>query len=194
VQVAEEEGRVTHYQRLDRAAGMTHQFRFVHDMPRNESRSDVRVNCIEYWEVSPDKVQHFSWVTDFRVNKANVDKLMRGGRARWKIDNETCNTLKNQGDNFDHNDGHGAQHLSVVLAVLMMLAFLVDQTQQLCCALFRAVWEKLGSKRLLWERMRALFFGYALESMRQLLEALLYGLKKSAPQFHVDTSSSHMVW
>jgi hypothetical protein len=40
----------------------------------------------------------------------------------------------------------------------MMLAFLVDQTQQLCCALFRAVWAKLGSKRLLWERMRALFY------------------------------------
>src|SRR6266699_1193142 len=188
VQAAEEAGRVTSYDRHDRAAGVVHRFRFVNDMPLNESRSDVRVNFIEYWEVSPDKVQHFSWVTDFRVNKANVYKLMRGGRARWKIENETFNTLKNQGYNFDHNYGHGEQHLSVVLATLMMLAFLVDQTQQLCCALFRAVWEKLGSKRLLWERMRALFFGYALESMRQLLEALFYGLKKSAPQFHVDTS------
>ena len=188
VQAAEEAGRVTSYDRHDRAAGVVHRFRFVNDMPLNESRSDVRVNFIEYWEVSPDKVQHFSWVTDFRVNKANVYKLMRGGRARWKIENETFNTLKNQGYNFDHNYGHGEQNLSVGLAVLMMLAFLVDQTQQLCCALFRAVWEKLGSKRLLWERMRALFFGYALESMRQLLEALFYGLKKSAPQFHVDTS------
>jgi hypothetical protein len=42
----------------------------------------------------------------------------------------------------------------VVFATVMMLAFLVDQTQQLCCALFQAVWAKLGSKRLLWERMR----------------------------------------
>ena len=53
-------------------------------------------------------------------------------------------------------------------ATLMMLAFLVDQTQQLCCAFFRAVWAKLGSKRLLWERMRALCYGYHLESMRAL--------------------------
>src|SRR2546428_1409097 len=174
--------------RHDRAAGIEHQFRFVNDMPLNESRSDVRVNFIEYWEVSEKKVQHFSWVTDFRVTKYNVYTLMRGGRARWKIENETFNTLKNQGYNFDHNYGHGEQHLSVVLATLMMLAFLVDQTQQLCCALFRAVWEKLGSKRLLWERMRALFFDYALESMRQLLEVLFYGLKKSAPVFAVDSS------
>ena len=188
VQAAEQAGRVSHYERHDRAAGIVHRFRFINDMPLNESRSDVRVNFIEYWEVRQDQVQYFSWVTDFRVHKDNVYKLMRGGRARWKIENETFNTLKNQGYNFDHNYGHGEQNLSVVLATLMMLAFLVDQTQQRCCALFRAVWEKLGSKRLLWERMRALFFDYALESMRQLLEALFYGLKKSAPQLDVDSS------
>ena len=55
------------------------------------------------------------------------------------------------------NDGHGTKHLSVVFALLLMLAFWVDQTPQLCCALFQAVWSTLGSKRLLWERMRALF-------------------------------------
>jgi hypothetical protein len=188
VRVAEQEGRVTHYERHDRAAGIVHQFRFMNDVPLNESRSDVRVNFIEYWEVSQDKVQHFSWVTDFRVTQYNVYKLMRGGRARWKIENETFNTLKNQGYNFDHNYGHGEQNLSVVLAALMMLAFLVDQTQQLCCALFQAAWAKWGSKRLLWERMRAVFFDYALESMRQLLEALFYDLKKSAPVFADDSS------
>ncbi len=76
----------------------------------------------------------------------------------------------------------------MVLAILMMLSLLVDQTQQLCWAVFRAVWHTLGSKRLLWERLRALFFAYALESMRQLFEALFYGLQKSAPQFDVDSS------
>jgi hypothetical protein len=76
----------------------------------------------------------------------------------------------------------------VVFATLMMLAFLVDQTQQLCCALFRAVWAKLGSKRLLWERMRALFYDYALQSMRHLLETLFYGLKKLQPLLAVDSS------
>src|SRR4030095_3972046 len=132
--------------------------------------------------------QHFSWVTDLRVNKRNVSTLMRGGRARWKIENETFNTLKNQGYNFEHNYGHGQQHLSVVFATVMMLAFLVDQTQQLCCALFQAVWAKLGSKRLLWERMRALFYDYAFASMRHLLEALLYGLKKPSPSLVFDSS------
>jgi hypothetical protein len=29
-----------------------------------------------------------------RVSTRNVYKLMRGGRARWKIENETFNTLR----------------------------------------------------------------------------------------------------
>jgi hypothetical protein len=188
VQAAEHAGQVSDYERHDRAARVVHRFRFVNDVSLNASHTDVRVNFIEYWEIGEAKVQHCSWVTDIRVSKRNVYQLMRGGRARWQIENETFNTLKNQGDNFEHDYGHGEQHLSVVFAMLMMLAFLVDQTQQLCCALFQAVWAKLGSKRLLWERMRALFYTYALASMRQLFEALFYGLKKPTPVFGFDST------
>jgi hypothetical protein len=188
VQAAEHAGQVTYYERHDRAAGVIHRFRFVNDIPLNASHPDVQVNFIEYWEHSAGKVQHFSWVTDLRVNKRNVYRLMRGGRARWKIENETFNTLKNQGYHFEHNYGHGTKHLSVVFAMLMTLAFLGDQTQQLCCALFQAVWAKLGSKRMLWERMRALFYDYAFASMRQLFEALLYGFKKSGPIVVIDST------
>jgi hypothetical protein len=190
VQAAAAAGRVTYDERHDRAAGLVHRFRFVNDMPLNGSRTDVRVNFIEYWEMSQDQGQHCSWVTDLRVSKRNVFIRMRGGRARWKIENETFNTLKNQGDNFEHTYGHGEQHLSVVFAMLMMLAFVVDQTQQLCCALFRAVWAKFGSKRLLWERMRALFYDYRLDSMRELLEALSVGFAKSHPMILTDSSST----
>jgi hypothetical protein len=188
VAAAERAGRVRYYDRDDAKTGLCHRFRFVSDVPLNASHPDLRVNFLECWEWDHDEVQHWSWVTDLRVNKGTVYQLMRGGRARWGIENETFNTLKNQGYHFEHNYGHGYQHLSVVFAVLMMLAFCVDQVQQLCCPLFQAVWAKLGSKRRLWERMRALFDDDALESMRQLFEALLYGWKKTAPLVAVDTS------
>jgi hypothetical protein len=188
VRAAEDAGRVTYYEQHDRAAKLVHRFRFVNDMPLNASRTDVRVNFIEYWERSQEQVQHCSWVTDLRGSTRTVYTLMRGGRARWKIENETFNTLKNQGYNFEHNYGHGEKNLSVVFAMLMMLAFLVDQTQQRCCAVFRAVWAKFGSKRLLWERMRALFDDYRLDAMRELLEALYVGFKKSHPMILTDSS------
>lgn len=188
VAAAEQAGRVTYYERNDAEMGLRHRFRFVSDVPLNEANRDLRVNFLECWEWDHDQVQHFSWVTDLRVNKGTVYRLMRGGRARWRIENETFNTLKNQGYHFEHNFGHGYQHLSVVFALLMMLAFLVDQVQQLCCPLFQAVWTKLGSKRRLWERMRALFYDYILESMQHLLEALWYGWQKTVPPLVFDSS------
>jgi hypothetical protein len=114
--------------------GVTHQFRFINQVALNQSHPDLLVNFVEYWEIKKDgKTQHFCWITDFRVTRANVFQIMRGGRARWKIENETFNTLKNQGYHFEHNFGHGEKNLSVVFALLMMLAFLVDQTQQVAC-------------------------------------------------------------
>jgi len=120
------------------------------------------------------------------------DKLQArfGGGLGEKATKDLARNLpyKNQGDNFEHNYGHGMKNLSTVFATIMMLAFLVDQVQQRCCALFRAVWRKLGSKRLLWERMRALFYTYRLDSMRELFAALLYGWEKLHPIFATDTS------
>jgi len=181
---------VTDYERDDRAAGLVHRFRLAHDVPRNASHAAVRVNCIAYWEMGDDKRPHCSWVTDVPVSKRHVYRLMRSGRARWKSAPEPFNTWKTQGDSFQHNDGHGQQNLSVVCATVMMWAFLVEQTQQRCCALLPAVWAKLGSNRLRWERLRAWFYDYALASMRQLLEALFDGLQKPTPIFALDSSSS----
>ncbi len=145
---AEHAGRVTYDERHDRAMGVMQRLRLVNDVPLNASTAAVRVNCIAYWARGADKIQHCSGVTDLRVSQRNVYHLMRDGLARWKIANETLNTLQNQGDTFEHHDGHGERNLSVVLATMMMLAFLVDQVQQLCCAVFRAVGATLGSTRL----------------------------------------------
>ncbi len=71
---------------------------------------------------------------------------MRGGRARWRIENKTFNTLKNQGYHFEHNYGHGDQNLATVLVLLMFLAFTVDQIRQQCCRFFRALHQGLHTK------------------------------------------------
>jgi hypothetical protein len=194
VQAAAQAGHVTDDERPDRAAGVVHRCRFVNDMPRKASNADVSVNCIEDGAIGQNKGQHFSWVTDLRVSQRNVYHLRRGGRARWKIEHATFTTLQNQGDNFAHHDGHGQQQLSGVCATVMRVAFLVDQTQPLCCALFQAVWAKLGSKRLLWERMRALFYDYAFAAMRPLVAALCYGFQKSSPIVTSDSVESASIF
>jgi len=175
VALARQEGRTTEFEQRD--GGVVHRFSFINQMPLNKSNPDILVNFVEYWETSKGKTRHFSWVTDFTISKLNVFSIMRGGRARWKIENETFNTLKNQGYHFEHNFGHGQKNLSVVFAVLMMLAFLVDQVQQLACDLFQAVLDKKGSKKRLWEHMRALVRTLEFESMELLFKAILYGYR-----------------
>ena len=156
--------------------GVKHQFRFLNQVSLNKSNQDLLVNFFEYWRIEDGEItKHFTWVTDFTVTKNNVFQLTRGGRAYWKIENETFNTLKNQGYHLEHNFGHGKNHLSVVFALLMMLAFLVDQIQQLACRLFQAVWAKEGSKKRLWEHMRSLFYSLPFDSMEDIYRALLYG-------------------
>lgn len=179
---AEEAGETTCFE-IEKE-GIIHRFRFMNDVPLNESNADVRVNFLEYWEIKSGKTRHFSWVTDFAITAENVFTLMRGGRCRWKIENETFNTLKNQGYHFEHNFGHGQQHLSVVFASLMMLAFAVDQVQQLACQLFQAAWAKAGSKRALWEKLRALFNELPMDSMTMIWRAIAFG-------FHVERVIIH---
>ncbi len=163
---------------------------FINGLPLNGSNQDLIVNFLGYAEYdAEDKlIKKFSWVTDLTIKRRNARDLVRGGRARWKIENETYNTLKNQGYHFEHNFGHGQQNLAVVFAMLMMLAFLVNQVEQLCCPLFRAVETKLGSTRALWERVRSHFQHFRCESMQRIYQAILYDLTKNLPLPCLDTS------
>ena len=202
-QVESEKGKVTEfdYEEIISRVGkrkqqlpdikIIHKFKFINKVPLNESNQDVLVNFIEYWETKPNgKIQHFSWITDIEVTEDNVFKIMKGARARWKIENETFNTLKNQGYKFEHNFGHGKNSLSTVLALLMMLAFLIDQIQQKACSLFKAVLIKLVRKKYLWEKMRGLFYEFEFNSMQNLFEAMLYGFKNKRLEIAYQENSA----
>ena len=163
---------------------------FAQDLPLNESHLELRINFLQVVETDANgnTIRQFSWVTDLAITPENAAHLARGGRARWKIENETFNTLKNQGYHFEHDFGHGKRNLSVVFAMLMMLAFLVDQVQQLCCPVFQAVLTKVGSKRLLWEQLRSHFYHFVFESLHHLYWVMLYDLAKELPAPSLDTS------
>jgi hypothetical protein len=136
--------------------GVRHRFRYLNGAPLNDANFDLEVNFFAYWEHAPDgTVTHFSWVTDFTIDDSNLMTLMRGARARWKVENETFNTLKNQGYHFEHNFGHGNNTLSTVLMHLMMLALLIDQIQQRGCRLFQAAFTAAQSKTRLWCKLRS---------------------------------------
>ncbi len=164
------------------ADGARHCFRYLNGAPPDDAHFELEVNFLEYWELKPNgKQRHFSWVTDLPIDDSNVMDLMRAGRARWRIENETFNTPENQGYNFEHNFGHGGKHLATVFAHLMMLAFLIDQVQQRCCRLFQAARAKVGRARYFWEQLRALFPQWLLPDWDTLYRALAFGHRGQVP-------------
>lgn len=178
---AYEEDRMTSIQWEDpKRKGVTCEIGFTGNLPLNKSNLDLRVNFLQYSEYGPDGecMKCFSWVTDLTITEENAAKLVSGGRARWKIENETFNTLKNQGYQFEHNFGHGVENLSVVFAMLMMLTFLVDQTQEQGCPLFQAIHKKFTSRRSVWDHIRSHFRHFEFESMQHLYEVVLNDVGK----------------
>ncbi len=159
-------------------------FRYVNNVPLNDTKNAPNVNFFEceWVEVKgqkglQEKIGRCGWATDHKITDENIYELMRGGRARWKIENETFNTLKNQGYQFEHNFGHGKKNLHTVFAFLMMLAFLIDQVQEATCGLFRKAMEYRKTRRAFWEKMKALFYNYFIESWIDLFAAMGPGFK-----------------
>jgi hypothetical protein len=150
----------------------SHHFSWMNNVPLN-GQGNVRVNFLYYEEHLADgKIKRFSWVTSLPLRKSNVYEIMRGGRARWKIENEQFNTLKNQGYNFEHNYGHGKNNLCNVMAHLMLLAFMVDQMVQAFSRLFNLVWQAIKTKRRIWEMFRALYMTKRLKSFDHMLNLM----------------------
>ncbi len=65
------------------------------------------------------------------MKEENILTMIKGGRTRWKVENEGNNILKNQGYNFEHNFGHGQENLSEILLTLNLLGLMFHNVLEL---------------------------------------------------------------
>lgn len=130
--------------------------KFHNSLIINGQHQDINVNYFEVVEIDKKtgkQVFYSTWMTDLEISIDNIRQLVEAARARWKIENETFNTLKNQGYHFKHNYGHGKKYLATNFAILTLLAFLTDQIAltvdedfkkaKLSCKSFKALWQKI---------------------------------------------------
>ncbi len=135
--------------------GSKQEFRWANQIRLNGSNTWLKINLFDFKETTKDgKACHFTWVTDLALNEHTVASIAKAGRARWRIENETFNTLKNQGYNFEHNFGHGNQYLLTIFSNLMLLAFFIDQIQQRCCNDYQLALKQAKDKKRFWRNLR----------------------------------------
>lgn len=148
-------------------------FKFANGLELFATHPEIHSNYLEYQETTK-KTYCSSWITDQTITVKNVQNIMRYGRARWHIENETYNTLKNQGYHFEHNYGHGYKNLSVVLCNLMFIAFLIDQIQEYCGYYFKKALATCRCKKHIWNKIRAFMTIVAVESWEDLYKIIVH--------------------
>jgi hypothetical protein len=154
--------------------GRLHVYEWINGVPLNGNKETVITNYFEYWLIDKEKVTyHNSWVTDISISEENVKDLVRGGRCRWKIENEVFNTLKNQGYHIEHNYGHGKKNLSMNFFLLNLLAFFMHQIFELTDNLYQQCRKKFSSKREFWNCLRGVIKVLIFPDWENLLQRVL---------------------
>lgn len=156
-----------------------HHYRWANHVPLTDSQDALKVNWAELTITDAEGAvrYHHSFITDWPIRADNVAGLVAAGRARWKIENESNNVLKNRGYHLEHNFGHGKQHLSSLLATMNRLAFGLHTLLELAdegCRLVRAT---LGPRRRFFQHLEALTSYLHFESWERLMDFMMRGLE-----------------
>jgi len=154
--------------------GRTHLYEWFNDIPLNGTKDADNINYFEYTILKGSKVNyHNSWVTDITITQDNIVQMVKGGRARWKIENEAFNTLKNQGYHLEHNFGHGDRYLSYNLLLFNFLAFLMHQIFELSDRLYQKCRSKFTSRKEYWNQLRCTIRILIFPSYESLLQFII---------------------
>ena len=147
-------------------------YRFVNQVPLRAGAKALSVNWCELTIVSDatgEILYQNAFATNHELTEHTTRRTVAAGRARWKIENENNNVLKNHGYHLEHNYGHGQQHLSTVLVILALLAFLCHTVLQLCDRQYQRLRAELGTRRTFFDDIRALTRYLFFESWEHLL-------------------------
>ena len=108
--------------------GVRQEFRWVNDMRDTDDGEREHVfHAIQCTEWAEGKRTTFAWITNLPVTKDTV-RLMaqRGGRDRWKIENQGFNVPKNGGYALEHMYG-ASNRLLKCFYLLLQIAHLIMQ-------------------------------------------------------------------
>jgi hypothetical protein len=142
-------------------------YRWVNDLEYEDSdHRKWKFNAIHCQETKKNGEQtEWSWLTPLAVDRDTVVEVaMRGGRQRWREENEGFNAQKNNGLNLEHAYSHGCwAAYYFLLQIAPMLLQLLEKG-----SLLRQLAQQQGKKTAV------ALFGAVKNMARRLLESLRY--------------------
>ena len=112
-------------------AGVHQSFAWVENLQYvDDQNRRQRFGAMQCREQNGRDTKFFAWLTNFTMRPENVVALgNRGGRCRWKIENEGFNIQKNGGFNLEHAYGMGERQIKnyyVLLQIAHMILQLIE--------------------------------------------------------------------
>jgi hypothetical protein len=138
------------------------EFRWVNQLAYTDSEGRAwQLNALECTEQVNDGPRHyFAWLTRLPLGRKTVEDIaQKGGRYRWKIENEGFNRQKNSGLNLEHVYTTDPENWKVYY-LLLQLAFLLTQLlergsllRRLAAEAGRPFWKLFGSLKNVARRL-----------------------------------------
>jgi hypothetical protein len=166
-------------------------YRFINGVPLKDGDDALEVNwCeiitrVEEKEKDKDKdtnrskvIYKNAFATNFVITEKNVKEIVAEGRARWKVENENNNVLKNKGYHLEHNFGHGKENLAALFAAFNILAFLFHTVLELVDEKYKLIRQTLPSRETFFQDIRALTRYLYFDGWETLMRFMIIGLKK----------------
>jgi hypothetical protein len=156
-----------------------HCHRWASGVPLTDSDDALKVNWCEV-TITDDEgavLYRNAFITDWTLSADNVAGLVAAGRARWKIENENNNVLKNRGYHLEHNFGHGKKHLSSLLLTMNLLAFGLHTLLELTDESYRLIRAAVGARRKFFAHLEALTTYLHFETWERLMDFMMRGLE-----------------
>jgi hypothetical protein len=161
--------------RKEGARTVVARYRWFTGAPLRDSTDALTVNWIgvTFTDAKGKTTYDGAFVTSLPVTRDTVAEIAACARARWKIENESFNVLKNNGYHLEHNFGHGKENLAMMFAAMNLLAFAFHTV----CDCIEDLWIKARqakrARKRLFEHIRTITAYLVFPSWEILLKTII---------------------
>ena len=156
---------------------LTYRYRWIEGVPLRDGKDAMNVNWlgVSILDAKGKTTYDGAFVTSLPLTRDNVVETVACARARWKIENEGFNVLKNNAYNLAHNFGHGKKYLARMFAAMNLLAFAFHTACDCVETLWQQAREAIGTRSRFFQDLRSISAYVVFPSWTSLMITLVLG-------------------
>jgi hypothetical protein len=156
---------------------LNYHYRWIEAVPLRDGKDALTVNWlgVTITDETGKATYDGAFVTSLPLTADNVVEVAACARARWKIENESFNVLKNNGYNLAHNFGHGKKYLARMFAAMNLLAFSFHTACDCLETLWQQARDAVGTRKRFFQDLHTITAYVLFPSWRTFINTLVTG-------------------